>query len=59
MSRMEDSPGTGVFQPLTAGGSKTIAWDINGSSAGSATVGAEYLATCLGPVSVLESGKMI
>jgi len=47
----------GRLQPLTAGGSKAIAWDINGSSAGSATVGAEYLATWSGPVSVLESGR--
>jgi len=49
------SPGTGVLQPLTAGGSKAIARDINGSSAGSATVGAECLGTCSGPVRVLES----
>jgi len=51
------SPRTGVFQPLTAGASKTIAWDINGSSAGSTTVEAEYLATCSGPVRVLESSR--
>ena len=45
------------MQPLTAGASKPIAWDINSSSAGSTTVGAGCLATCSGPVSVLESGR--
>jgi len=65
MSRLESefstsvggSAGTGLFRPLTAGGSKVIAWDFDGSSAGSTTVGAECLATCSGSVRVLESGR--